>query len=82
VKRSWIVNGLVLVVPLVGIFLLRDYGVGAAKGARRQPESSARFVEPSQQLSADGQASLRSIVQSGTLAELRWPDFSDYDKHN
>jgi len=78
VKRSWIVNGLVLVVSLVGIFLLRDHGVGAAKGAHRQPE---RSVALPQQLSADGKASLRSIIESGTLSELRWPDFSDYEKH-
>jgi murein L,D-transpeptidase YcbB/YkuD len=79
VKRSWIVNGLVLLVSLVGIFLLRD--CGATKGARGQPESRARSAALPQQLSADGQASLRRIIQSGTLSDLRWPDFSDYDKH-
>jgi murein L,D-transpeptidase YcbB/YkuD len=79
VKRSWIVSGLVLLVSLVGIFLLRD--CGATKGARGQPESPARSAALPQQLSADGQASLRRIIQSGTLSDLRWPDFSDYDKH-
>lgn len=78
-KRSWIVSGLVLLVSLVGIFLLRD--CGATKGARGQPESPARSAALPQQLSADGQASLRRIIQSGTLSDLRWPDFSDYDKH-
>jgi murein L,D-transpeptidase YcbB/YkuD len=24
---------------------------------------------------------LRAIIQAGNLADLRWPDFSDYDKH-
>jgi len=75
------VNGLVLVVSLVGIFLLRGHGVGAAKGVHRQPESYARSVGLPQQLSADGKASLRTIIESGTLSELRWPDFSDYEKH-
>jgi len=75
------VNGLVFVVSLVGIFLLRGHGVGAAKGVHRQPESYARSVGLPQQLSADGKASLRSIIESGTLSELRWPDFSDYEKH-
>jgi L,D-transpeptidase YcbB len=79
VKRSWIVNGLVLLVSLVGIFLLRD--CGATRGARGQPESPARSAALPQQLSADGRASLRRIIQSGTLSDLRWPDFSDYDKH-
>ncbi len=63
------------------MFLLWDFGVGAARRARRQAESSVRPVAPPQQLGSDGQASLRGIIQSGNLSELRWPDFSDYDKH-
>src|SRR2546430_12099753 len=52
---------------------------------RRPPRSTlfpytTLFRSP-QQLSADGQASLRGIIQSGNLSELRWPDFSDYGKH-
>jgi len=81
VKRWWIWKGLALVSPLFAIFLLWNYGVGATRRARRQPESSARPVALPQQLSSDGQASLRSIIQSGNLSELRWPDFSDYNKH-
>jgi L,D-transpeptidase YcbB len=38
-------------------------------------------VLPPQQLSAEGQASLRAIIQAGYIAEMRWPDFSDYRKH-
>jgi murein L,D-transpeptidase YcbB/YkuD len=34
-----------------------------------------------QQLSAEGQGSLRAIILAGNLPDLRWPDFSDYDKH-
>jgi murein L,D-transpeptidase YcbB/YkuD len=41
------------------------------------PQSSA----PPQQLSAESQAALRAIVQAGYLAEMRWPNFSDYRKH-
>jgi murein L,D-transpeptidase YcbB/YkuD len=74
-------TGLALVLPLVVIFLLWDHGDGAARRARRRAESSARPVALPQQLSADGQASLRGIIQSGTLSELRWPDFGDYHKH-
>jgi len=36
---------------------------------------------PPQELSAQGQAELRAIVQDGHLPELRWPDFTDYRKH-
>jgi murein L,D-transpeptidase YcbB/YkuD len=81
VKRSWISKGLVLVLPLVAIFLLWDHGIGAARRARRQTEVSARSVAPQQQLSFDGQASLRAIIQSENLSDLRWPDFSDFEKH-
>src|SRR6185437_4531042 len=81
VKRWWIWKGLALVLPLFAIFLLWNYGVGAARRARRHAESSARPVALPQQLSSGGQTSLRGIFQSGNLSELRWPDFSDYGKH-
>jgi murein L,D-transpeptidase YcbB/YkuD len=34
-----------------------------------------------QELSSEGQASLNSAIGVGSLADLRWPDFSDYTKH-
>lgn len=81
-KRWWIWKGLALVLPLFAIFLLcRNCGAGAAGRERRPAESSARPVVPPQQLSSNGQALLRGIIQSGNLSELRWPDFSDYGKH-
>jgi L,D-transpeptidase YcbB len=81
VKRSWISKGLALMLPLAAIFLFLDHRTGAARRARRQAESSARAVRSSQQLSSEGQALLRGIIQSGNLSDLRWLDFSDYDKH-
>src|SRR5580704_1692546 len=33
------------------------------------------------ELSADGQAWLRTSIGAGNLPDLRWPDFSDYSKH-
>jgi murein L,D-transpeptidase YcbB/YkuD len=45
------------------------------------PRPSGLQVPPPQQLSAQGQAELKAIIQEGNLAELRWPDFSDYRKH-
>ena len=80
-KQSQISKGLVLVLPLVALPLLWYHGIGAAKHARSQTETSAKSVAPPQQLSPDGQATLRTIIQSGKLSELRWPNFSDYDKH-
>jgi murein L,D-transpeptidase YcbB/YkuD len=41
---------------------------------------NVRSVTLPQELSADGQGSLRSIIQAGNLSGLRWPDFSDYAK--
>jgi murein L,D-transpeptidase YcbB/YkuD len=73
--------GLALVLPLVAITLLWSYRVGSARNAGARTEASAKPVTPPQQLSPDGQASLRAIIQSGNLSDLRWPDFSDYDKH-
>lgn len=80
-KRAWIWTGLALVLPLLAIFLKWNHGVGAARRAHWQPDSSGRPVALPQQLSSDGQALLRGTIQSGNLSDLRWPDFSDYDKH-
>jgi murein L,D-transpeptidase YcbB/YkuD len=81
VKRSRILMGLVLVLPLVAIILLWSHGISSVRGARTQDVASAKSAAPPQQLSPDGQGSLRAIIQAGNLADLRWPDFSDYAKH-
>jgi L,D-transpeptidase YcbB len=81
VKRSWILMGLVLVLPPVAITLLLNDGIGSARSAHTQREASAKPFAPPQQLSSDGQASLRAIIQAGSLSDLRWPNFSDYQKH-
>ena len=80
-KRSWISNALMLALPLIAVFLMWDHGIGAARLARRQTETSAKSVTPSQQLSSESQTALRAIIQAGNLSDLRWPNFSDYDKH-
>jgi len=33
------------------------------------------------EISSDGQAWLRTAINAGNLADLRWPDFSDYRQH-
>jgi len=81
VKQSRVSNGFPLMVPLVAIALLWGHGMASAKRARPQSETSAKSAAPPQQLSPEGQASLRVILQAGNLPDLRWPDFSDYDKH-
>jgi len=81
VERPSISTSLALVLALFAIFLVWDHSSEAARRPRRQAEGSASFIASPQQLSSDGQAYLRRIIKSGSLSELRWPDFSDYDQH-
>jgi L,D-transpeptidase YcbB len=80
-KQSWISKGLLLILLLGTTVLLCCHDAGSAKSARARSETSAKSGAPPQQLSPEGQASLRAIVQAGNLSDLRWPDFSDYEKH-
>jgi murein L,D-transpeptidase YcbB/YkuD len=61
--------------------LLWGPGNGSARRVRSCAEVSTTSTALPQQLGAEGQASLRAIIQSGNLTDLRWPDFSDYEKH-
>lgn len=70
-----------LSLPCLCLAVLLGCGAGSAGGARPQAETSAKPAGPPQQLGAEGQAALRGIIQAGNLADLRWPDFSDYGKH-
>jgi len=78
--KQWRISKGLLVLPLATVALLWGHGIGSARHAQ-QSEGSAKSAAPPQQLRAKGQASLRAIIQAGNLADLRWPDFSDYDKH-
>ena len=80
-RQSSILKGLLLMLLLVVTALLSDRDAGLAELPRMHAEASAKASAPPQQLSAEGQASLRAIIQAGNLADLRWPDFSDYGKH-
>ena len=80
-KQSRFPKDLVFMLLLVAIALLCGHDIRSARRAHTQSETSAKSGAPPQQLSPQGQASLRAIVQAGNLADLRWPDFSDYDKH-
>ena len=72
--------GLLLTLPLVALTLLYGCNTGSTANARSQSQNSAKSAAPPQQLSPEGQASLRAIIAAGNLPELRWPDFSDYGK--
>src|ERR1700690_970504 len=80
-KRSWMLKSTLSVLLVVIIALICGPGIGTAAPAGPQSEISAKSAAPPEQLSAEGQASLRAIIQSGNLPDLRWPNFSDYAKH-
>jgi murein L,D-transpeptidase YcbB/YkuD len=79
--KQWRISMGLLVLPLATVALLWGHGIGSARRARAQAETPAKSAAPPQHLGAEGQGSLRAIIQAGILPDLRWPDFSDYDKH-
>lgn len=72
---------LLLALPVMVISFAWGHGLPSARLALAQSPSSSNSAPPPQQLSAEGQASLQSIIQTANLPELRWPDFSDYRAH-
>jgi len=82
VKQSRLSSGLLLLLlSVVSIALVLGCGNGSVGHASSQSDSAAKPGEPPQSLSAEGQVSLRAIVDAGNLPDLRWPDFTDYRKH-
>jgi murein L,D-transpeptidase YcbB/YkuD len=83
VRQSRVFKVLLLLLPLVAIALFWAHATRSARRAdtNRQSETAAKSAAPPQQLSPQGQAALQAIIQAGKLPDLRWPDFSDYDKH-
>ena len=71
---------LLLTLPLVALTLLYGCNTSSTANARSQSQAAAQPAAPPQQLTPEGQASLRAIIDAGNLADLRWPDFSDYGK--
>jgi L,D-transpeptidase YcbB len=80
VKQSRVPKGVALVLLLVAMALLSGHAIGSARRARTQAETPAKSAAPPQTLSPEGQAALLAAIDAGNLAELRWPDFSDYSK--
>ena len=64
---------------LVLLFLLVGCNLAPASqlGSVAPQSESIGGAEP---LGPEGQASLRAILETGKLPDLRWPDFSDYQK--
>jgi murein L,D-transpeptidase YcbB/YkuD len=71
----------VLMLSLATIAAFSDRRIDAKRHASGHRDIAAKSIALPQQLGPDGQAALRAIIQAGNLSDLRWPDFSDYDKH-
>ena len=67
-----------LMSQLMLLALLCLSGLSAMSSAHTQPAKSNSMAT---ELSPEGQAALRAAISSGSLPDLRWPDFSDYREH-
>ncbi|MFZ0522280.1 MAG: L,D-transpeptidase family protein [Candidatus Acidiferrales bacterium] len=65
---------------LIALALLLVHGDSSAATAPGQAAPPAQSTAPPQKLTPETQTWLRSTIQTGNLADLRWPDFSDYTK--
>lgn len=81
VKQSRIFRAVLFVLPFVAAALLWGGGFGSARDTRPQSEISDNSAVPAEELSAEGQGSEQTIIEAGTLSDLRWPNFSDYSKY-
>jgi len=80
-KQSRISKVLAFTLLLIAIALLFGHNIASKAHAHAQSGSPAQSTAaPPEQLSPEGQAVLRATIDSGKLAQLRWPDFSDYTK--
>ena len=80
-KQSRIPKFLAYIVPLIAVALFYGHNIASRAHARTQSGPPAQSAAaPPEQLGPEGQAVLRGTINSGKLAQLRWPDFSDYTK--
>lgn len=64
--------------PMIVMFLASLVGVACRSDAPAQMQSAAVPNAAPQKLSADGEATLRGIVDTAKDPDLRWPDFPPY----
>lgn len=63
------------------VCLMYLFAAGCSSGtAPRSGTSTEAKQSTAQPLSPSGQQELRAIAESGRLADLQWPNFSDYEK--
>ena len=63
------------------IALFCGLGFTSTNSDPREPANSSSRNASAQELSSEGQAWLREVINAGSFSDLRWPDFSDYREH-
>ena len=61
------------------VALVCNAAIGSVR--RLHSQSNSASTAAPQQISPEGRAALQTIIQTGNLPDLRWPNFSDYTKH-
>jgi murein L,D-transpeptidase YcbB/YkuD len=74
-------NTLRFALSIAVVALLCGGAIGAARRRQQSHSNSASTATPPQQISPESRATVQTIIQTGTLPDLRWPNFSDYSKH-
>src|SRR6202046_1352892 len=80
-KQSRLLRICLLALPFLAVSLVWSRGIRSSAHAHMRSQDPANSLTPPQQLSEEGQASLRAIINAGNLQDLRWPNFSDYTAH-
>jgi len=78
VKPTQTCESVLRLMSQVALFALLCGSASATIAAHAQ---TAKSNSTATELSAEGQAMLRAAITSGSLPDLRWPDFSDYRDH-
>src|ERR1700747_3118685 len=61
------------------VALVCNAAIGSVR--RLHSQSNSASTAAPQQISPEGRDALQTIIQTGNLPDLRWPNFSDYAKH-
>ena len=79
--RLWCIRLALIAAAIATVPFLYVRVNAAVRPIMPQQQSPGGLGWAPQTLSAGGQASLAASIQSGNLADLRWPNFSDYSAH-
>ena len=72
---------IVILAIALGFAALLDGTYSSSSAAPREARNAARLTAALQSLSAGAEQELRTLLQSGRLADLQWPSFSDKSEY-